>query len=270
MSEVQQIPEVVAQALAHTAVDVKPLVKNDKNAFQNYSYVSIDDYYLNVPKIALSKGLTWIIREVDTKPFTLTGKKGPETAMIFTYEVDLVHVDGHYIRGYDRISIYHPAQGAQTSGSARSYADKLFMRTAFKIATGEHELRDLDADATDNSWMSTDKSVDMDDGWGDLEPSSPPEPEDNADKDPVEVITDEMVNGVGPKFHKPKTSDDAALIVEVFRQFMPTHNDPDTLRRFWTINKEALDTLKGIDADAYQKLYEDFAKHGKSLKGKKE
>ena len=35
------------------------------------------------------------------------------------------------------MSILHPLQGAQTTGSAASYAEKIFLRTLFKIVTGE-------------------------------------------------------------------------------------------------------------------------------------
>jgi len=281
VSEVKQIPEALAQALAHTAVDIKPLNKGDENKFQNYKYVSIDDYYLQVPQHALNHGLTWTLREVETKTFRLEGKKGPETAMAFTYEVDLVHVDGHYVQGYDRITIYHPAQGAQTAGSARSYADKLFMRTAFKIATGEHELREPDADATDNRRMGPDVSV-FDDF--DTTPAQTPPPNEEAldlppateeipeqeEQDPAEAIIEQEVKGIGPKFKNPVGNDDAVLIEQVFRQFMPVHKTKQSLRAFWGQNKEALGVMEGLDKELYEALRKDITELGKSLPDEKE
>jgi len=53
------------------------------------------------------------------------------------YDFDLFHESGEIWENYDRINIWHPIQGAQTAGSARSYAEKLFMRTLFKVRTGE-------------------------------------------------------------------------------------------------------------------------------------
>jgi hypothetical protein len=230
VSNVFEIPKSVAEALAQTAEEVEPLFKGSENHFQNYKYVSIDDYYLQVPKHALRHGLTWTLREVDTGTFRMVGKKGEETAMRFTYAVDLVHVEGHYVKEYDRITVYHPAQGAQTSGSARSYADKMFMRSAFKIATGEVELREPDADATDSRKMNADVSIE--DDWPDLDDL----PEERA-----------------------------SLIAEVFRQFAPTQPDVETLRRFWGVNKDALDVLKELDSKLYEALHAEMKSLAKTL-----
>ena len=270
MSNVFEIPKSVAEALAQTAEEVEPLFKGSENHFQNYKYVSIDDYYLQVPKHALRHGLTWTLREVDTGTFRMVGKKGEETAMRFTYAVDLVHVEGHYVKEYDRITVYHPAQGAQTSGSARSYADKMFMRSAFKIATGEVELREPDADATDSRKMNADVSIE--DDWPDIddlpEEKAKPEPKEEPvadDFDPTEALIEREEPGLGPVFKKPGTSDDASLIAEVFRQFAPTQPDVETLRRFWGVNKDALDVLKELDSKLYEALHAEMKSLAKTL-----
>jgi len=196
--------------------------------------------------------------EIDTGTFRMATKKGDETAMRFTYAVDLVHVDGHYIKEYDRITIYHPAQGPQTAGSARSYADKLFMRTAFKIATGEVEYREPDADSVNTKSISTDTLIE--DDWPDIpDDAETPTPKDEpskdaADQDPTERVIEREEDGLGPVFKAPANSDDADLIIEIFRQFAPTQPDAETLRRFWTVNLDALNTLKEINQKAYDEL----------------
>ena len=151
-----EIPKEIAEALFATAKAVadNPLVKDMSNEFAKFKYVPIDSYYAAIPPLALKHGLFWRCRETEVNAEGKTFK--------FCYSFDLFHESGATVEGYVVVTIFHPAQGAQSSGSARSYADKLFMRTAFKCVTGEKDSEffnrepeadfDIgDADATDNS-----------------------------------------------------------------------------------------------------------------------
>jgi hypothetical protein len=156
VTKMTEIPKEIAEALFATAKAVadNPLVKDMSNEFAKFKYVPIDSYYAAIPPLALQHGLFWRCRETEVG--------GEGKTFKFQYAFDLIHEGGATVEGYDIVTIYHPAQGAQSSGSARSYADKLFMRTAFKCVTGEKDSEffnrepeedfDLgDADATDNS-----------------------------------------------------------------------------------------------------------------------
>ena len=151
-----EIPKEIAEALFATAKAVadNPLLKDMQNEFAKFAYVPIDSYYAAIPPLALKNGLFWRCREMEVG--------GEGKTFRFQYSFDLIHEGGATVEGYDIVTIYHPAQGAQSSGSARSYADKLFMRTAFKCVTGEKDSEFFnrepeadfdvgDADATDNS-----------------------------------------------------------------------------------------------------------------------
>ena len=156
VTKMTEIPKEIAEALFATAkaVAANPLVKDMQNEFAKFKYVPIDSYYAAIPPLALKHGLFWRCRETEVNAEGKTFK--------FCYSFDLIHESGATVEGYDVVTIFHPAQGAQSSGSARSYADKLFMRTAFKCVTGEKDSEffnrepeadfDIgDADATDNS-----------------------------------------------------------------------------------------------------------------------
>jgi hypothetical protein len=74
-------------------------------------------------------------------------QNGDKTSFVvgFTYEFDL-YFDNARIPNFFSCTIYHPFTGAQTSGSSMSYAEKLFMRSVFKIQTGEGDADDSNVD----------------------------------------------------------------------------------------------------------------------------
>lgn len=134
----RQMSKATAVSLLKIASETPNLEKENENKFGKYSYVSIDDYYSKVASIANKNGIGWVCREQACQ------FKKEENAVIFTYGFDLYSAAGEYIENFTSFTVVHPIQGAQSSGSAASYAEKMFMRTVFKVRTGE-----LDADATD-------------------------------------------------------------------------------------------------------------------------
>ena len=161
------ITKVIAEALFATAADISknPLVKSVDNKFANFKYVPIDSYYAAIPKLALKHGLFWRCKEQEVKA---EGK-----TFFFKFGFDLLHKSGESVEEYDTVTIFHPAQGPQTAGSARSYAEKLFMRTCFKVVTGEmdseyfHEsepedmsIPDADGSNNDDKKLNEQQAVD--------------------------------------------------------------------------------------------------------------
>ena len=142
----------VAQAILATTRAVGTLGKAAVNPHGGYKYVSIDKFYETVARIATDNGLNWTLREIAFHVMPDVGKTG---AVRITYEVDLMHISGCKIPIFSALTIIHPIQGAQTVGSAMSYADKIFMRQTFKVSTGE---KDIDADETDNSALDIRKA----------------------------------------------------------------------------------------------------------------
>ena len=134
----RQLSKATSALLLKIASEIPNLEKENENKFGKYSYVSIDDYYSKVASIANKHGVGWVCRE------TQCDFRKEDNAVIFTYGFDLYSSNGEYIEDFTNFTVVHPIQGAQSSGSAASYAEKMFMRTVFKVRTGEQ-----DADATD-------------------------------------------------------------------------------------------------------------------------
>lgn len=127
----------ILEALMKTSAEVDMLGKNEENKHGKYKFVSIDKYYEKVAPIALGNGLYWIGKQTDFKGLN-------EKYVSFTYMFDLHHTNGDKWEGFYSTTIIHPIQGAQTSASADSYAEKAFMRRAFKVVTGEEDTEETE------------------------------------------------------------------------------------------------------------------------------
>ena len=226
----------IIKAVIKTRQDVGTLGKGTLNPHGNYKYVSIDRYYETVADAASKNGLMWIVREED---ITLNASMGKTGVLQACYRIDIYHSSGEMIEGFSTISILHPIQGAQTVGSAMSYVDKVFMRQAFAVATGE---KDIDADATNP-------------GAFDLDPPKPaPKPVVKPAEKPIEL---------------PGEEGDWNMLEQIFIQFIPTAKTYDELKEFWNAdtNTNALNHLKTGSPDQYARVVEAFKGRAKELKG---
>jgi len=225
-------------------VAANPLVKDMQNEFAKFKYVPIDSYYAAIPPLALKHGLFWRCRETEVG--------GEGKTFKFQYSFDLIHEGGATVEGYDIVTIYHPAQGAQSSGSARSYADKLFMRTAFKCVTGEKDSEffnrepeedfDLgDADATDSSDEKA-NAEQLDDAIKIEQPTPVAEDWRSAlldhPENPVKMDKSKPVVG------EPANSEGANLILKTIETFMPRLGGEEGTAMY---NKDAKACVKELE-----------------------
>lgn len=235
----------VAKAIIATTRAIGTLGKAAVNQHGGYSYVSIDRFYESVARIAADNGLGWTLREVEFHLMPQIGKTG---AIRVCYEVDLLHESGWRIPAFSQISIIHPIQGAQTVGSAMSYADKIFMRQTFKIVTGE---KDIDADETDNRAL-------------DLGPTNPA-PKVSVDIDPPAPANGNAV----PKIAVPGEEANWDAVEEIFKNFIPNCHTTDGLKEFWSENIKAIEALKEGHPKMHKRVVELFTNRKNELKGSK-
>jgi len=223
----------IVKAVIKTRQDVGTLGKGTLNPHGNYKYVSIDRYYETVADAASKNGLMWVIREEDV---TLNPSMGKTGVVQVKYIIDIYHSSGEAIEAFSAISILHPIQGAQTIGSAMSYVDKVFMRQAFAVATGE---KDIDADATNPI---------------DLDIKTAPKPVAKPVEKPVDL---------------PGEEGNWNMVEQIFIQFIPTAKTYDELKEFWNAdsNTNALNHLKTGSPDQYARVVEAFKVRAKELKG---
>lgn len=127
------LPKTVSQKLLLISGMIPSLKKTDRNNDAKFNFVSIDSYYDKVAIVARENGLSWSTTESDFQLFEFNGNTMVKAVYIFTLYTD----DGDIVPNFVTLTIVLPFSDAQTSGIAMSYADKLFMRTCFKVVTGE-------------------------------------------------------------------------------------------------------------------------------------
>jgi len=126
-------PKIIAKAMGEIQKNIPQLVYDARNEFAGYDYVSIDGYYAQLRPLLSEHG----IQIVPTEERSGISADGKTLKVTFAFYV--LHESGEIWNFPIRHSVFVPYQGAQSAGSAMSYADKFVMRTLFKIPTGDQE-----------------------------------------------------------------------------------------------------------------------------------
>lgn len=231
--------KAMMEAVVKTTVEVPSLIKGDRNTHGGYSYVSVDDYYEAVKTIASKNGLAWVAREVSSD-LVDTGKS---IALKTTYAFDMMHApSGAVWHDYSQLSVLHPLIGAQTAGSSLSYADKLMMRSCFKIVTGEG-----DADQTDNRAFEASAPVA-------IFPAKPALVVVGKPLNETAAVSDDVMK------------DDAQRIFDLAYPWVWSCLDLTELEKYWTDNEPTYQIVKSFRPDLYRKLVQAFKDKKAELK----
>lgn len=161
-----KMPASVAKGVIATTRGVGKLYRSERNNFAEYNYVSIDSFYEALGPLMADAGIFVIIDEVRA-----VIDKG---MLSCEYEIFLVSEEGG-MYGPIKTNVTVKAQGPQAYASAKSYAEKYFLRQIFKVPTGEK----VDADMHDKDTLPN------------LEPQVKRMP-----KDASAAKRDELINGL--------------------------------------------------------------------------
>ena len=140
MGEIIERAKVNA-AISKTMAAVQTVGKDDKNQHGNYNFASIDGFLGGCRDACAANGLHPEISVISYEPFTGSNSKQWAT---YTYEVVMCHDSGEETKPVQTV-VSLPITGAQTSGSAQSYALKQYLRGLFLIKTGEKDDPDFNA-----------------------------------------------------------------------------------------------------------------------------
>lgn len=258
-----EAPPAIIDAILRVQGAVGQLGKEEFNPHGKYKFVSIDAYYAKVARVATQHGLSWICRCLGSTLFF-------EKAIRFDYTFDLMHSSGATVKDAFTHPIIHPLQGAQTAGSALSYADKLFMRHVFHVVTGEQDAdavapidfdepgtTRLPAPANDRSWVNAANAAQAETGRRHGEATPPANTElDRSIADNAELMADVRKVAAGlrdgkPVLHVPEPGADLDLIEQVFVRFVDLCETRDELIDFWEMNIPALDVLQQSAPDRH-------------------
>jgi hypothetical protein len=139
MSEQATIHQAIAAAIG----EVRKVGKTDRNKFDGYDFASIDKFLEMVNPICATHGLFPFITQQAVEFYENTNSKGGKSVWArFTFQISLHHSSGGQF-GPAVMMVAVPMTGAQSSGSAQSYALKQFFRGVFMIPTGDKDDADL-------------------------------------------------------------------------------------------------------------------------------
>jgi len=133
-------PPAIAKAVVSVMTAIGTLAKERKrdDFGAKYEYASIDDFIEHVREHCWTAGLAIIpdeARDAETREIT-TSKGKPAVMWSARFAFTLIHESGEsYGPIFKGVEVQHT--GAQSAGSAQSYALKQFMRGLFLIPTGD-------------------------------------------------------------------------------------------------------------------------------------
>jgi hypothetical protein len=119
----------IVAAIAAVMGKVPKLAKGERNTHANYNFASIDDFLEAVRPLMADAGL---VIASDEDSFEVLD--GGWLKMRFAFSV---HCGGDSYGPLRRSIMTQSKMGSQSFGAAQSYAEKQFLRSLFKIATGE-------------------------------------------------------------------------------------------------------------------------------------
>lgn len=153
-------PKPIAEAVIKVMASLGTLVKGNQNKFDKYNFASIDDFIEFVRPHTIDAGLIILLDEAETPRLVDVAKKdGKPMAMWWSpFEYWLITTDG-CMAGPFKKTVMVQASGAQSSGSAQSYAEKQIMRSLFKIPTREGD--DPDKEKVEISAQKGDSETDL-------------------------------------------------------------------------------------------------------------
>lgn len=144
-SPVPPMPPEIAKAVVAVMRDVQEPQKDGTNNFSNYNYATVDAFLAAMRPVCAKAGLVIYPVEAGQTWEEVIIKDGAIRVSTFTFEFILIHESGvQWQHPYDKRILRLQWAGAQTSGIAKSYAQKQYMRSLFQIATGDPDADSLE------------------------------------------------------------------------------------------------------------------------------
>lgn len=135
-------PKSIFAAVVKAMGQMKRLAKDSRNDEQKYDFASIDDFLAMTGPIMAESGLFILMNESEIEPFERQGKYGISFWLRVKFSMTVFHESGEHLPPVTR-TVEVIRTGAQSFGSAQSYALKQFQRALFNIPTGDKDDADF-------------------------------------------------------------------------------------------------------------------------------
>ncbi len=142
---VETIPASIVKAICQIQATMGSVHKSNRNAHGGYNYSSADDIYAALTRKMGEVGLCIVsledqceIKRIETKDAKGDTKISQWAHMEFSFV--LATEDATWTDKRAKRTLYIQVTGAQTFQAAQSYAEKAYLRSLFKIPTGDLDL----------------------------------------------------------------------------------------------------------------------------------
>lgn len=132
----------ILTALAKATSEMKRIAKDSRNVEQKYDFASIDDFLAMAGPICAANGLSTLIDEDEVEGFERQGKYGVTQWLRIRFAFTTYHASGQNLPTTRR-TVEVIRTGAQSYGSAQSYALKQYLRGLHMIPTGDKDDADF-------------------------------------------------------------------------------------------------------------------------------
>ena len=140
----------IAAAIVAVCRDVRQLGADDRNNHGGYNFVSVDKFYAAIGPVMAKYGLATLANVARSEVVESVGDNNKVKSHLHTeWELYLIHEDGS-MYGPVRRDVTVIAAGPQAYASAESFVTKYFLRSTFKIPTGD-SMKDNSGNKIDNA-----------------------------------------------------------------------------------------------------------------------
>lgn len=138
-----QIHGSIVQAICQVQSGLGAVKKSQKNAHGGYMFASTDDIYAEVCRRMAEAGLVVLPLEEEAEIVRVEkdGKTSQWAHMVFSFV--LATSEATWTDKRSRRTLYIQVTGPQSFQAAQSYAEKAYLRSLFKIPTGDMDLDSL-------------------------------------------------------------------------------------------------------------------------------
>lgn len=137
---VETVPASIVKAVCRVQADMGAVAKSTKNQHGGYMFSSADDIYAAVTRKLGQVGLMIMPLEelAETVRVEKDGKTSQWLKAVFSFVLATEEATWHDVRS--RRTLFIQVTGPQTFQAAQSYVEKAYLRSLFKIPTGDLDL----------------------------------------------------------------------------------------------------------------------------------
>mgnify|MGYP001419002761 CR=1 FL=1 len=156
---VDQIHPSIVKAICDIQRTVQAVKKSQKNVHGGYMFASTDDIYAALTHKMGEVGLAVMTLE-DSCEIVRVDKDGKTSQWArITYSFILATAEATWSAAHARRTLFIQVTGAQTFQAAQSYAEKSFLRSLFKMPTGDMDLDSMPQGDTEDDQVALNGSA---------------------------------------------------------------------------------------------------------------